>query len=115
MNNATFITTLSTEELQELIESSVKNAVKVNPNNSPQDDTLLDTKEAANLIKYEVTSLYGLVKRKRIPFCKVEGKLLFSRKKLLAWIEGGDPVVSIKRPLGPIRKPGPLHQKDVTG
>jgi len=47
---------------------------------------LLDTKEAASLIKYEVTSLYGLVKRKKIPFCKVEGKLLFSRKQLLDWI-----------------------------
>jgi hypothetical protein len=77
MNETTFITTLSTDQLKELIESSVKNAVRVTPNSNPQDDTLLDTKEAANLIKYEVTSLYGLVKRKKIPFCKVEGKLLF--------------------------------------
>jgi excisionase family DNA binding protein len=55
---------------------------------------LLDTKEAAVLIKYEVTSLYGLVKRKKIPFCKVEGKLLFSRKKLLAWIGSGQQAVA---------------------
>ncbi len=87
--NATFITTLSTQELQELIESSVKNVTRVSPVKSEQEDTLLDTKEAAALIKYEVTSLYGLVKRKKIPFCKVEGKLLFSRKKLLEWIGGG--------------------------
>ena len=86
--NATFITTLSTQELQELIESSVKNVTRVSPVKSEQEDTLLDTKEAAALIKYEVTSLYGLVKRKKIPFCKVEGKLLFSRKKLLEWIGG---------------------------
>lgn len=87
--NATFITTLSTQELQELIESSVKNVTRVSPVKSEEEDTLLDTKEAAALIKYEVTSLYGLVKRKKIPFCKVEGKLLFSRKKLLDWISGG--------------------------
>lgn len=88
--NATFITTLSTQELQELIESSVRNAVHLQlPRPENEDDTLLDTKEAAVLIKYEVTSLYGLVKRKKIPFCKVEGKLLFSRKKLLAWIGSG--------------------------
>lgn len=91
--NATFITTLSTQELQELIESSIKNAVSVKPE-SDEGDTLLDTKEAAVLIKYEVTSLYGLVKRKKIPFCKVEGKLLFSRKKLLEWISSGNQAVN---------------------
>ena len=84
--NASFITTLSTDELQELMESAVKKAVQTAPSSTTDDDTLLDTKEAATLIKYEVTSLYGLVKRKKIPFCKVEGKLLFSRKKLLDWI-----------------------------
>jgi hypothetical protein len=92
--NASFITTLSTDELQELMESAVKKAVKVTTSSTVEDDTLLDTKEAASLIKYEVTSLYGLVKRKKIPFCKVEGKLLFSRKKLLDWIAAGTrPVV----------------------
>jgi hypothetical protein len=69
--NATFVTTLSTQELQELIESSVRNAVHLQPPRlDNEDDTLLDTKEAAVLIKYEVTSLYGLVKRKKIPFAK---------------------------------------------
>ncbi len=88
--NATFVTTLSTQELKELIELSVKNVIQVYPKMSNEDDTLLDTKEAASLIKYEVTSIYGLVKRKKIPFCKIEGKLLFSRKKLVDWIEGGN-------------------------
>jgi excisionase family DNA binding protein len=92
--NATFITTLSTQELQELIESSIKNAVSVKAPAPDESDTLLDTKEAAVLIKYEVTSLYGLVKRKKIPFCKVEGKLLFSRKKLMEWISGGHQAVN---------------------
>ena len=84
--NASFITTLSTDELQELMESAVKKAVLTASSSPVDDDMLLDTKEAASLIKYEVTSLYGLVKRKKIPFCKVEGKLLFSRKQLLDWI-----------------------------
>ena len=47
MMNATFVTTLSTQELQELIELSVKKAVQVNPTGANEDDTLLDTKEAA--------------------------------------------------------------------
>lgn len=92
--NATFITTLSTQELQELIESSIKNAVNGKTPAPDESDTLLDTKEAAVLIKYEVTSLYGLVKRKKIPFCKVEGKLLFSRKKLMEWISSGHQAVN---------------------
>ena len=45
MMNATFVTTLSTQELQELIELSVKKAVQVSPKMSNEDDTLLDTKE----------------------------------------------------------------------
>jgi hypothetical protein len=105
MMNATFVTTLSTQELQELIELSVKNAVQVSPKMSNEDDTLLDTKEAANLIKYEVTSIYGLVKRKKIPFCKIEGKLLFSRRKLIEWIEGGNHAPALNRPSLPLKDP----------
>jgi hypothetical protein len=105
MMNATFVTTLSTQELQELIELSVKNAVQVSPKMSNEDDTLLDTKEAASLIKYEVTSIYGLVKRKKIPFCKIEGKLLFSRKKLIEWIEGGNHAPALNRPSLPLKDP----------
>ena len=103
MMNATFVTTLSTQELQELIELSVKKAVQVNPTGANEEDTLLDTKEAANLIKYEVTSIYGLVKRKKIPFCKIEGKLLFSRRKLIEWIEGGNHAPAFNRPFLPLK------------
>lgn len=93
--NTTFFTTLTTQEFQELIESSVRNVVNLKPPRpDDEEDTLLDTREAAELIKYEVTSVYGLVKRKKIPFCKVEGKLLFSRKKLLAWIGSGQQAVA---------------------
>lgn len=94
--NASFITTLSTDELKELIVSSVKESIQAKPTVTDE-DTLLDTKEAASLIKYEVSSLYGLVKRKKIPFCKVEGKLLFSRKKLLAWIDAAQTSVKPKQ------------------
>lgn len=110
MMNATFVTTLSTQELQELIELSVKNAVQVSPKMSNEDDALLDTKEAANLIKYEVTSIYGLVKRKKIPFCKIEGKLLFSRRKLIEWIEGGNHAPTLNRPSLPFKDPVPKYR-----
>ncbi len=84
----TFFTSLTEGELSSLIEASVQKALNASPVSSAADetDTLLDTKEAAQLIKYKEASIYGLVKRRKIPFCKVEGKLLFSKKKLLDWI-----------------------------
>lgn len=84
----TILVTLSHEELDALIESSLKKFLSKlnNQTISADDDTLLDTKEASVLIKYKESSIYGLVKRKKIPFCKVEGKLLFSKKKLLEWV-----------------------------
>lgn len=88
----TVLISLSGQQLDDLIASSLRKALQhqtpqVNDHN---DDTLLDTEEAALLIKYKKTSVYGLVKRKKIPFIKVEGKLLFSQKKLLEWISKGD-------------------------
>lgn len=83
----TVLFTFSQEELETIIESSLtKFLSRSNPQKIPEDDTLLDTKEAAGLIKYKESSIYGLVKRKKIPFCKREGKLLFSKKLLLEWV-----------------------------
>jgi excisionase family DNA binding protein len=86
MNHSVLIT-LSQEELKNLFETSLSKFFgNGNIKQDPDSDTLLDTKEAANLIKYKDTSIYGLVKRKKIPYSKVEGKLLFSKKDLLEWI-----------------------------
>ena len=97
MMDTTVLISLSGQQLHELIESSVRKALQVQPVPKPDDtDTLLDTKEAAQLIKYKETSIYGLVKRKKIPFCKIEGKLLFSRQKLLEWVANGHNEISGK-------------------
>ena len=93
--DTTVLISLSGQQLHELIESSVRKALQVQQVPKPDDtDTLLDTKEAAQLIKYKETSIYGLVKRKKIPFCKIEGKLLFSRQQLLEWIANGQSTVA---------------------
>jgi excisionase family DNA binding protein len=88
----TVLISLSGQQLDDLITSSLRKALSHQTTKASDqgDDTLLDTKEAALLIKYKETSVYGLVKRKKIPFIKVEGKLLFSKKKLLEWISKGD-------------------------
>lgn len=97
MMDTTVLISLSGQQLHELIESSIRKVLLVQPVPKPDDtDTLLDTKEAAQLIKYKETSIYGLVKRKKIPFCKIEGKLLFSRQKLLEWVANGQNEISGK-------------------
>lgn len=83
-----FFTNYSTEELTNLIQNCLE---KLHSNNqaNPQGeftDTLLDTKEVARMINYKETSLYGLVRKRKIPFNKMEGKLLFSKKEILNWV-----------------------------
>jgi len=98
MMDTTVLISLSGQQLHELIEASVRKVLLVQPVHKPDDsDTLLDTKEAAQLIKYKETSIYGLVKRKKIPFCKIEGKLLFSRQKLLEWVANGQKPISARQ------------------
>lgn len=82
-----FFTSLSTAELGALIESSLCKVMANAALMVDTSDTMLESHEAAALIKFKISSLYGLVKRRKIPFCKLEGKLLFSRNELLAWIE----------------------------
>ena len=83
-----FFTNYSTEELTELIQTCLQKLQPNNQGNQQGDftDTLLDTKETAKLINYKETSLYGLVRKRKIPFNKMEGKLLFSKKEILHWI-----------------------------
>lgn len=88
--STTVLVSMNDQQLSELIESSVRRVLEAKTETvTDTSDTLLDTKEAARLIKYKETSIYGLVKRKKIPFCKMEGKLLFSRRELLEWIASG--------------------------
>ncbi len=83
-----FFTNYSTEELKDIIQSCLQNLQSSNlaPFSNDLTDTLLDTKETAKLINYKETSLYGLVRKRKIPFNKMEGKLLFSKKEILNWV-----------------------------
>ena len=80
------LTALSVSELSILMENSVRNAISGSRLKSQDADELLNTRQAGALINYKASTLYGLVKQNKIPFSKTAGKLLFSRKKLLAWV-----------------------------
>lgn len=84
-------TALSTEELSAIMEKSVRNVFEECDIKKPVADELLNARQAAKLINYRRPTLYGLVRQNKIPYSKTAGKLLFSRIKLLEWIESGKP------------------------
>lgn len=51
--------------------------------------TVLDIKEASELVGKTVGTLYTLTSQKAIPFSKRGNKLYFFRDELLAWIKAG--------------------------
>lgn len=61
--------------------------------NSPQETadqhTVLDIKEASELVGKTVGTLYSLTSQKAIPFSKRGNKLYFFKDELLAWIKSG--------------------------
>lgn len=79
-------TALSTEELSEIMETSVRNVIGDRQVATPGEDELLNIRQASKLINYRRPTIYGLVRQKKIPFSKTAGKLLFSRRELLAWV-----------------------------
>lgn len=52
-------------------------------------DTLLTIKQAAELLKLSVPTIYGLVSRSAIPVSKPGKRLYFSKQELLSWIKEG--------------------------
>ena len=52
-------------------------------------DQLLSIKDAAELLRLSVPTLYGYVHRAEIPVCKRGNRLYFTKADLLKWIEGG--------------------------
>lgn len=54
-----------------------------------EEDQLLTIKEAANLLKYSVPSMYRLISANKIPNLKKGGKILFSKEELITWAKEG--------------------------
>lgn len=80
---------LTTEELQSIINKSVKQALKehqetqVNTTEKNEEKDLLNVKEAAELLDLTIPTIYSKVSRGQLPFKKNAKRLYFSRKELL--------------------------------
>lgn len=56
----------------------------------PKQEEILTIKEAAALIRRRPKTIYRLVAQGKIPCSKVEGRLVFFRSELLAWLHEGN-------------------------
>lgn len=59
------------------------------PRESADRHTVLDIKEASELVGKTVGTLYSLTSQRAIPFSKRGNKLYFFKDELLAWIKSG--------------------------
>ena len=51
------------------------------------DDEILSKKEAAKFLKISVSNLSRLMKEKKIPYSKVNGRVLFLKEDLVKWVK----------------------------
>jgi excisionase family DNA binding protein len=58
-------------------------------NNNKHSDGLLTIDEAAKLLTLAVPTLYGMVGRREIPFCKKGKRLYFIKQELTEWVHSG--------------------------
>jgi len=52
------------------------------------ESAILNVKEAAELTRLSVATVYAYVARRKLPYLKVGAKLLFRRSDLTRWLDG---------------------------
>lgn len=90
MVNTPKLVLMTPDELDQLIQSSVRKALsEQSSKSSVTDDFPINIDEAAAFIKKPKSTVYQLTSTRNIPFSKVGKTLLFFKKDLLIWIEEG--------------------------
>ena len=86
---AVTITQITPNELETLIENSIKKVLGTQRTSQPESDQLLTIQQAGILIKLSVPTIYSYVSRNEIPFSKKGKRLYFSKQQLFDWIQEG--------------------------
>lgn len=84
--------TIPLPQLQALIIDSVNACLDVRKKDTPeppQQDEILDIKDAAAFIKLSIPSMYRLCNNNEIPNFKKGKKILFSKQELTNWAKTG--------------------------
>jgi excisionase family DNA binding protein len=87
------IITMEKEELAELIDAAVREAISKYASESaaksePQED-IMNSKETARFLDIKLNTLYIKIHKGEIPFMKKGKKVYFSRRQLLEWMAEG--------------------------
>ena len=90
MNYTPKLVLLTSEELDILIQSSIRQALgNQSPQSAVADDRPLSIEEASTFLKIPKATIYTYTSKRGIPFHKVGKNLIFFKRELLEWIEEG--------------------------
>lgn len=80
----------TSEEFRKIIREEVENALRTN-NPLPKEEDIIGIEDAMRITRLKRQTIYCLITAKEIPYIKVPGrkKLLFSKQRLLDWINTG--------------------------
>ncbi|OMP30075.1 helix-turn-helix domain-containing protein [Mangrovimonas sp. DI 80] len=88
MKNQVFM--LDEDGINYLVEQIAEKLKLVSSTSSNVDEEeLLTVNEAAKLIKLSKSTIYGLVHKNEIPYCKKGKRLYFQKSELIDWIREG--------------------------
>jgi excisionase family DNA binding protein len=80
------------QDLEQTIEKVIRKVLGTPPATiiQPEEDELLNIEQAAKFLSLAIPTVYGLVHRMAIPYCKPTGRrLYFSKKELTKWVKTG--------------------------
>lgn len=81
---------------EKVCSSTVEDILQTHSNLQPQnfvtnqdlpEDDFTDMNGAIQITNYKRNTIYGYVAKRKIPFKKINRKLIFSKKELVAWIK----------------------------
>jgi excisionase family DNA binding protein len=88
MNNNNIII-IEKNDLENLIQDVVKNALDKSNSEQSIQNPFLDISEAADFLKMAKQTLYGLTSTRQIPFIKKGKKVYFNKSEIIAWLNEG--------------------------
>ena len=80
---------LTIEQLIAVIKGVIYSQGKALPIPEAKKNRLLNVKQAAELLGYEMSTIYDKTHRRTIPFLKKQGKIWFREDELMAWAQTG--------------------------
>ncbi len=88
---AVTITQITAQELEKLIENSIRKILSTQPTTQHPDppDQLLTVQQAAEFLTLSIPTIYGLISKGAIPCMKRSKRVYFSKAELLNYLQQG--------------------------